>query len=725
MRHEIRLQSAYVIVCLVILSLGMGGLGAQDSLAPEEIGGTAVYIPFPVSISLDGNLDDWKLVPMQTVDRGPTPSKDPAENGSFSFAMAADADTLYVLMLAKDKTIITNMHKADTWNEDSLEFYLNLGSNLNSKQYTREIVQYRVIPGDIGNANLEKINVSGNNFALYPLKAKIFKTEDGWGFEAAVSIGQKAAPAHGREIGFQAQMNGASVKDRDVKLIWSLADTGDNSWQNPSLFGRALFFKIGSSDIPKPSAASAPAVKAKSADPQPPAISMNQVGYFPASRKLGSFHSASKESLPWWLVDAESGKDAASGTTSAGVLDPLSGDILHVADFSAVKKSGRYKLIIGNVMSPEFRIADDIMASLSVEALKYFYRSRSGIELKSEFAGAAWAREAGHLTDAKVAVFSGTDAQGKKWAGQDFFVNGLGGWYDAGDFGKYVVNGGISVWTLQNAYERYPSRFAKAALGIPESYNAYPDILDEARWELEFMLNMQIPAGEELSGMCFHKLHDRKWAPLPCPCPSSTTTISPRANDCETGRFVYQPSTAATLNMAACAAQASRLWAAMDKDFAARCLAAAESGWKAAIAHPNLLAGNVPGTGRQLRRQRNIGRVLLGRRRAIFDDGQGRIPRVPEVLALLEGLPRTRHRQAQRDGLGRHRGPGLDQPPVVGLEKAVEGRALRDRERNRLDGQPLPRGRFFGIWRPHGGLGLRLGVQQRRLEQRDDPRDSL
>jgi len=590
-----RLASA--IISFALLSLGMTGLGAQASLAPAEIPGVAIYIPFPVTISLDGRLDDWKGVPTQTVDRGPTPSKDPAENGSFSFAAAADADNIYVLMLAKDKTIITNMHKADTWNEDSLEFYLNLGSNLGSKQYTKDIVQYRVIPGDIGNEDLEKINVQGSNFALYPLKAKMFKTEDGWGFEAAVAIGQKAAPEHGMEIGFQAQMNGASVKDRDVKLIWSLADTGDNSWQNPSLFGRALFFKVGSTEIPKPSAAALPAAKPKTADPQPPAISMNQIGYFPASKKLGSVHSTKRESLPWWLIDAESGTDAASGKTSAALLDPLSGDSLHVADFSAFKKPGRYTLIIGDVMSPEFRIAGDIMAALSVDSLKYFYRSRSGIELRPEFAGELWAREAGHLTDARVPVFSGTDAQGKKWQGHDFFVNGLGGWYDAGDFGKYVVNGGITVWTLQNAYERYPSRFKKALLGIPESGNAYPDILDEARWELEFMLNMQIPAGEELSGMCFHKLHDRKWASLPCPLPSEYDNNLTRSGDCETGRFAYQPTTAATLNMAACAAQASRLWAAMDKDFAARCLTAAESGWKAARAHPDLLAGDVPGDG--------------------------------------------------------------------------------------------------------------------------------
>jgi len=588
--------SKAVVLCVVISLLVLVDLAAQDTLAPVEIPGQAVYIPFPVSISLDGKLEDWKGVPVQTVDRGPMTSKDPAENGSFRFALAADAENLYILMLAKDKNIITNMHKADTWNEDSLEFYINLGSDLTIKKYTREIVQYRVIPGDIGNEDPSKINVSGNNVTVFPLKAKVFRTEDGWGFEGAVAIGQKAAPTHGKEIGFQAQMNGASVKDRDVKLIWSTADSSDNSWQNPSLFGRALFFKIGSTTIPKPSA-TVQTAKVKKADPPAPAISLNQLGYYPSSKKIASLNSPDAGKLSWSLTDLSTGDIVARGSTSAGLVDPVSGDTLHTVDFSSIKKPGRYYLIIDGVLSSEFTIADDILSGLSVDALKYFYRSRSGIELKAEYAGDTWAREAGHITDAKVPVFSGTDAQGKKWEGYDFFVNGSGGWYDAGDFGKYVVNGGITVWTLQNAYERYPERFADGRLNIPESGNGRPDILDEARWELEFMLNMQIPQGQALAGMCFHKLHDRTWAALPCPLPTEYDNNLDRAGNCETGRFVYQPTTAATLNLAACAAQAARLWSAFDPAFASRCLESARAAWKAARENPVLLAGNVPGNG--------------------------------------------------------------------------------------------------------------------------------
>jgi endoglucanase len=588
---------AGLLASILILAGIWASLPAQGALAPAEIRGVAVYVPYPVAITLDGKLDDWAGVPLQFVDRGPSTSKDPAEDGSFQFAVTADEDKLYVLMLAKDKNIVANVHGADTWNEDSMEFYVNLSGNLDAKKYSRDIVQYRVSPADIGNEDLAKLNVTGTNFALYPLKAKVFKTTDGWGFEGEVKISPKAIPSHGKEIGFQAQLNGASVKDRDVQLTWSLADTANNSYQRPNLFGRALFFKVGSADVPKPSAAAPTLIKVAPPEPVAPILSMNQVGYFPKGRKVASITGFDAGSLKWSLVDAKSKAEVASGMTGQGAFDLLSGDMPHVADFSSFTEPGDYYLVIDGRQGPVFHIGDDVMKSLSVDSLKYFYRSRSGIELKSEYAGKTWAREAGHLSDAKVAVFEGKDAQGKKWEGYDFFVSGLGGWYDAGDFGKYVVNGGISVWTLQNAYERNPCRFKDGQLTIPESGNGYPDILDESRWELAFMLNMQIPEGKALAGMCFHKLHDRVWSAMPSALPTEMDNNPDRKDGCATGRFAYEPTTAATLNLAACAAQASRLWASMDPEFSKRCLAAAKTAWQAAREHPDLIAGNVPGDG--------------------------------------------------------------------------------------------------------------------------------
>ena len=473
MKHPRALPS--LLFCF--LFLGAGALRAEAPLAPAEMKGKVVYIPFPVTIALDGKLDDWAGIPRQTVDRGPSTSKDPAKNGSFQFALAADSENLYVLMLAKDDNIIANKHEADTWNEDSLEFYINLGKDLYAKKYSRDIVQYRVSPGDIDNADLSKVHVSGNNFDLYPLRAKVFRTSDGWGFEGAVKIGPKSAPAHGREIGFQAQLNGASVLDRDVKLIWSEADGSDNSWRNPSLFGRALFFKVGSSDVPMPGDKPSEPAPVAAPDPAAPLLSMNQVGYFPYGRKLASLSRYDFESLPWSLADANTKEKVASGMTSPGAFDLLSGDTLHVADFSSFTEPGEYYLTIGGVQGPVFLIDDDIMGRLSIDSLKYFYRSRSGIELKPEFAGTAWAREAGHLSDAKIAVFEGIDAEGKKWEGYDYFVNGSGGLVRRGGLREIRGQRGHLCLDPSERLRRNPGRFKdgrspsrRAATAAPTSW---------------------------------------------------------------------------------------------------------------------------------------------------------------------------------------------------------------------------------------------------------------
>ena len=86
-------------------------------------------------------------------------------------------------------------------------------------------------------------------------------------------------------------------------------------------------------------------------------------------------------------------------------------------------------------------------------------------------------------------------------------------------------------------------------MNIPENKNKVPDMLDEARWELEFELKMQVPEGEKLAGMAHHKIHDAKWTQL---------SLGPHEDPMP--RFLQPPSTAATLNLAANAAQAARIW---------------------------------------------------------------------------------------------------------------------------------------------------------------------
>jgi endoglucanase len=141
------------------------------------------------------------------------------------------------------------------------------------------------------------------------------------------------------------------------------------------------------------------------------------------------------------------------------------------------------------------------------------------------------------------------------------------------------------VWTLLNWWERTSKLgtsagdFADGKMNIPENKNKVPDLLDEARWELEFEIKMQVPEGEKLAGMAHHKIHDIKWTQL---------SLGPHEDPME--RYLQPPSTAATLNLAANGAQCARIWKTIDKAFAEKCLTAAERAWKAAEANPALFA---------------------------------------------------------------------------------------------------------------------------------------
>ncbi|WP_051325438.1 glycoside hydrolase family 9 protein [Glycomyces tenuis] len=321
-----------------------------------------------------------------------------------------------------------------------------------------------------------------------------------------------------------------------------------------------------------------------------PDIRVNQYAYAADGAKGATFVTDASSGQSWELVDA-SGAVVASGTTEVHGADAASGDSVHDIDFSAYDTPGTgYRLQIAGEQSHPFDIAADPWSGLRDDALAFFYHQRSGIEIEAQYVGAEYARPAGHVN---VAPNQGDDGVGCLNGSCDYTLDVAGGWYDAGDHGKYVVNGGISTWQLQNAYERAlevdgadPSAFADGALAIPESSNGVPDLLDEARWNLEFMMSMQVPEGEPLAGMAHHKVHDMAWTGLPMPPHEDPET-----------RRLSPPSVTATLNLAAAAAQASRLWEDHDPAFAAEALDVARTAYAAAEANPDRYPDPNDGTG--------------------------------------------------------------------------------------------------------------------------------
>ncbi|MEK1926803.1 MAG: glycoside hydrolase family 9 protein [Rhizobium giardinii] len=321
---------------------------------------------------------------------------------------------------------------------------------------------------------------------------------------------------------------------------------------------------------------------------------VNQTGYFLDGPKRATILSEAAKPLAFKLEDTH-GMVVGEGMTSPAGFDETVGADTQIVDFSTFATAGEgYRVVVGGRKSYPFSIGHDVYGKLRVDALSWFYPQRSGIEIKGDIAGAAYARPAGHAQaspnegDSRVTCLTGkvaAELYGKDWT-CDFTLDVSGGWYDAGDQGKYVVNGGIAAAQLLGTFERglIYGKGASPVISdslsrIPENGNGIPDILDEARWELEFLMKMTVPDGHPLAGMAHHKVHDTKWTGVP---------MLPHLDPEE--RALHRPSTAATLDLAAAAAQGARLFAPYDAAFAEKLLAAAKKAWLAAAANPVLYA---------------------------------------------------------------------------------------------------------------------------------------
>lgn len=323
------------------------------------------------------------------------------------------------------------------------------------------------------------------------------------------------------------------------------------------------------------------------------AIRVNQTGYLTNGPKRATVLSDASEPLAYRLFSGD-GIIVGEGTTQPMGFDPSAGAGTHRIDFSSFASTGAgYRLEIDGRRSYPFAIGDDFYGRLRTDALSWFYIARSGIEIDGRIAGKAYGRPAGHVGvrpnkgDTDVSCLTGAAARALygDWRCKES-RDVSGGWYDAGDQGKYVVNGGISVAQLMGAFERAKTIGADRSpilsdgtSRIPESGNGVPDILDEARWELEFLLRMIVPDGEPLAGMAYHKVHDTRWTGVP---------MLPHLDPEE--RALHRPSTAATLNVAAAAAQGARLFEAYDPAFSKQLLSAARKTFAAATKNAVLYA---------------------------------------------------------------------------------------------------------------------------------------
>ncbi|MFZ0963662.1 MAG: glycoside hydrolase family 9 protein [Terriglobia bacterium] len=302
-----------------------------------------------------------------------------------------------------------------------------------------------------------------------------------------------------------------------------------------------------------------------------PKIKVDQVGYPAKGKKIAMV------SAPAQTFEVKRLSDNATmfqGKLSASAADADSGDTLQAADFSGLHDPGQYYLEIPGVgRSWPFSIGEDVFSRTFYLATRAFYGQRCGtaVDLGPGFPG--YTHAACHLVGEYDA------SSGKKGPHVS-----AGGWHDAGDYGRYMVNSGIATGTLLWTWELFGRKLAGFKLNIPETGNGTPDLLNEVRWNLTWMLTMQ-----DDDGGAWHKQTSKHWPGFVMPEDDRSVSYV-----IGTGGAPYK-STCATADLAAVGAIAARVYAPYDLDFAAKNLLAARRAWAWTERYPNVTYVNPPG----------------------------------------------------------------------------------------------------------------------------------
>ena len=395
-------------------------------------------------------------------------------------------------------------------------------------------------------------------------------------------------------------------------------------------------------------------------------VRVNQVGYAPQDRKTAAVLGTKGS----FLLRTLEGREVLSGTLEcAAGVDAASGDRVCWADFSAAP-AGRYRIELPELgLCAPIDVREQPYEPLLRALLKGLYYMRCGCALEAEHAG-PWTHGLCHTLPAVN--------YGDLCANRDV----SGGWHDAGDYGKYVVPGATAVAMLLLAFERCPQAFA-APTGIPGS-GGMPDVLREARWELEWLLKMQLSNGSVL--------HKATTVTFPGFC-------MPEDDD---GQIVVSPvSTAATADFAACLAMASRIYAPYDSPWAALLLERARLAWQWLQVTPDKPFRNPRGvvTGEygdtDLRDERLWAAVALYR-------ATGEAPFADAAAALLGGdVDKTDFGWSEVGGFAAAEALAMENcPPALRqpLEQAVRARAQRLHAVAQADGYRVPMAAEDYIW---------------------------
>ncbi len=283
-------------------------------------------------------------------------------------------------------------------------------------------------------------------------------------------------------------------------------------------------------------------------------ILIDQLGYLINEPKIAFF----KNNYPgtFEIINSKNNKVVyKSSADKLGINDKATGDKVYTLNFTNVNKEGSYLLFLPekDLKSGVFRIASNVYDVCAVKTLESFYYESCGIKINN---GTKWGHPACHT---KPAAFFNDPSKTK---------NVTGGWHDAGDYNKFVPTTSVSIAFMLYSYEYNPDFFYDGQLNFPESHNSIPDILDEAKWGLEWLLKMQRKDGAE-----YQKVSIKKWTGEHLPSKEPDR------------QYIFGISSASTADAAAVFALGARVINRYNKNFAIKLLKASLNAWKFLTAH--------------------------------------------------------------------------------------------------------------------------------------------
>jgi len=300
-----------------------------------------------------------------------------------------------------------------------------------------------------------------------------------------------------------------------------------------------------------------PAIVQSTAPQYDSRIRLNTVGFLPDAPKQATVAASGNN---FAVVRVSDGTKVLSGHAAKSLQTDATdtNEKVQIFDFSKLTEPGQYRLEIDGVgSSVPFTISKDVWVVPSDVVTRAMYLWRCGTEVKTTWNGTTYHHAPCHLEDGWL-----------DYVGEGHVKHpSTGGWHDAGDSNKYVVNAGVSVGLMLKAWEHFPKHVATDKLGIPESGNGIPDLLDEVRWEIKWLLTMQTE-----TGAVYHKVSAQNFK-----------YWGPSEND-DSPRYFTSWSTIATADFTAMMAEAARAWRPYDAAFADLCLAAAKKSWAVLVA---------------------------------------------------------------------------------------------------------------------------------------------